>query len=93
MDHAGDVHSALPVGDEAFERGIYLRALTRVQAEFARVTDALIQALFKNAREPGEAVAARIQELEAARDRLHERLEDLERRACADLGTRLRTPR
>jgi len=53
-------------------------ALSRVTRELERVTDELIRLLFEQSRNSSPGLAARVEQLEAQRDTLHERLAQLE---------------
>ena len=54
-------------------------ALARVTRELEKVTDELIRLLFEQSRNSSPGLAARVEQLEAQRDALHERLADLEK--------------
>jgi len=53
-------------------------ALARVTRQLEKVTDELIRSLFARSRTPSPELEARIVELEARRDELHDRLITLE---------------
>lgn len=54
-------------------------ALSRVTRELEKITDELIRLLFEQSRNSSPALAARVEQLEAQRDVLHERLAELEK--------------
>lgn len=67
-------------------------ALTRVTRQLEKVTDELIRSLFVRTRAPSPELEAKIAELEARRDELHDRLQTLEQwssslQIASDRGT------